>query len=82
MALLMLLTGLVLLAAGVILLVLEEAVGRREGGREFRGGFVVVVGPIPIVVGSDEETGKTLVILAIALSLVALALFLVPLILG
>ena len=40
----------------------------RDGG-ERRGGGIILIGPIPIIFGSDRETVKGLIYLAIALIL-------------
>jgi uncharacterized protein (TIGR00304 family) len=52
----------------------------REGLRVQRerveGGAVVVVGPLPIVIGTSRESAKILMILAIALTVIAVAVFL------
>lgn len=70
---LLLVAGFAAVLVGVLLLVLSAL---RAGGGESRveGGAVLVVGPFPIVIGTSERATKTLVILAIALTLVVLAL--------
>lgn len=40
-----------------------------------RGGGVIMIGPIPIIFGSDKGSAKTLVILAIILMLISLLFF-------
>ena len=55
----------------MILLVLSGAKG---GKGKVRGGGVVIIGPIPIIVGTDKESVKIILILSIVL--VALLLFL------
>ncbi len=49
--------------------------GVRENGR-VEGGAVVIIGPFPILVATSEKAAKTLVVLAILLTLFAVALFL------
>ncbi|RQD88789.1 TIGR00304 family protein [Methanosalsum natronophilum] len=39
-----------------------------------RGGGVVMIGPIPIIFGSDNQSAKVMMILAIILMLIALAI--------
>lgn len=46
----------------------------REG--KVRGGGVLVIGPIPIVIGTDQEVAKGLMVLAMVLMLVAALIFL------
>jgi len=55
----------------MILLVLSGAKG---GKGKVRGGGVVIIGPIPIIVGTDKESVKIILILSFVL--VALLLFL------
>lgn len=42
---------------------------------KIRGGGVIMLGPIPIVFGSDKESVKTAIILAIILMVLSLLLF-------
>lgn len=42
---------------------------------EVRGGGIVMLGPIPIIIGSDSSSMKTLIILAIILMLLYFLLF-------
>jgi uncharacterized protein (TIGR00304 family) len=46
-----------------------------KGGPRVRGGGVIMIGPIPIIFGSDKDSAKTLVILAIILMLISLLFF-------
>jgi len=73
--------GLVLALAGfavgilaVIFAILRSA---RDTG-QVRGGGVVMIGPIPIVFGTDKESAKILMLLAIALMVMFFVLMLVP----
>jgi uncharacterized protein (TIGR00304 family) len=69
--------GVVLIFAGIVLallaLLLSEA---RSGKLGAPGGAVILVGPIPIVFGSDRQTVKALMVVAIILVLVLIGLFL------
>lgn len=49
-----------------------ETGGRDEDGSWFRGGGVIMLGPIPIVLGSDKRT--TMIVMALAVLLLALGL--------
>ena len=42
---------------------------------ELKGGGVIMLGPIPIIFGSDGESAKTAAILAIVIMLIALVMF-------
>ena len=66
--------GFVLAFVAVILL----AIRSRGTGGQTRGGGVLLIGPIPIVFGSDRESVRTLMILAIILIVVVLAFMLIP----
>jgi uncharacterized protein (TIGR00304 family) len=46
-----------------------------KGKPRVRGGGVIMIGPIPIIFGSDKDSAKTLVILAIILMLISLLFF-------
>lgn len=42
---------------------------------EVRGGGIIMLGPIPLIIGSDSSTTKTLVILAIVLMVLYFLIF-------
>ncbi len=64
--------GFALIMVGVLMPALSAA--REE--RSVEGGAVIIIGPFPIVVASSAKAAKTLVILAIILTLFAVVLFL------
>ena len=66
--------GFVLVFVAVILL----AIRSRGPGGQTRGGGVLLIGPIPIIFGSDRESVRTLMILAIVLIIIVLAFMLIP----
>jgi uncharacterized protein (TIGR00304 family) len=72
----LLLLGILMMVAGILLLMAASVMPERgyEGGEtpadrrgEIRGGAVVMIGPIPLVIGSDQRTAAILMALAIAL---------------
>jgi uncharacterized protein (TIGR00304 family) len=65
--------GFVIAFLAVILLVLTTIRGRGK----FRGGGAVIIGPFPIVFGTDRESVKMLLILSIALTTLMLILMVV-----
>lgn len=73
--------GWLLIAAGILIFLIAavimffEAIKRRT--ERFRGGGLVMLGPIPIIFGTDKETVKVLVILSIALIAIMLTFFIV-----
>ncbi len=61
--------GIAFMAIGMI----SQAVKSKEA--EVRGGGVILIGPFPIVFGSDAEAAKTVLILTILLILIVFFLF-------
>ena len=43
-----------------------------------RGGGLIMIGPIPIIFGTDKETMKILIMLAILLMIIAVIIMLLP----
>jgi len=70
--------GVVLAFVAMILLVFRPNRGPGQG----RGVGVLLIGPIPIVFGTDKQSVRAVIVLAIILMLVVLAIMLVPLLLG
>ncbi len=68
--------GILLIVAGIILAFLSVIPSLRSGDTRGRGGAVVIIGPFPIVLGSDKETAWSLLLLAIILVIFVVALFL------
>ena len=72
--LLLVVLGFILAFVAVILLAFR---GRGTSGQS-RSAGIVLIGPIPIVFGSDRESVKTLMILAIALIVIVIVVMLIP----
>lgn len=72
--------GLALILVGFaitfIALLLLTFFSERTGKAETRGGAVILIGPVPIVIGSDLGAAKTVMVLAIILLAAATILFL------
>jgi uncharacterized protein (TIGR00304 family) len=69
----LILMGFAIIFIAVVLLLLASAKSKTK----VRGGGAVIIGPLPIVFGTDEQSVKTLLILAIALiALLVLSAFL------
>lgn len=70
------LVGLAIIIAGFLALFAAALSGSGGGERktEVRGGGVVMIGPIPIIFGSDMKWASIAIILAIVLVLAVLAL--------
>ena len=83
--------GFILVLAGVLLLIIgmlsmayhticRSGAGAGEGETTVRGGGVIMIGPIPIVFGTDVGALKVVMILAILLMIAAaILLFILPL---
>jgi uncharacterized protein (TIGR00304 family) len=65
----------VLVGFGVIVVSMLSQ-GRKEGG-EVKGGGVVMIGPVPIIFGSDMKWASVAIVLAIILIILTVALSLV-----
>jgi len=48
--------------------------GLKSKGRRVRGGGVVIVGPVPIIFGTDKESVKVILVLSIVLIVLLLVL--------
>jgi|BEDMetMinimDraft_2_1075160.scaffolds.fasta_scaffold00139_11 uncharacterized protein (TIGR00304 family) len=76
--------GLLAMIIGFLLLfgyLIYLAIKGSNREREVRGGGIIIIGPIPIVFGSSKGITRTLLILAIALTLLSIILFLLQIIL-
>jgi uncharacterized protein (TIGR00304 family) len=72
------LVGVVLVVVGVLVIVLS-LFHRSDSGEKnadhrghVKGGGVVIIGPVPIVFGSDKKTVKSLLVLSIVLTILVL----------
>jgi uncharacterized protein (TIGR00304 family) len=69
--------GLTLILVGVIIMVIATLLmffsNANEKGK-VRGGGAIIIGPIPIVFGTDKESLKTVLLLAIALTVLLITL--------
>jgi len=59
-----------------IIVILSSA----RGAARTRGGGVVMIGPVPIIFGTDKESARVLVMLAVVLMVLFLVLSLLPII--
>ncbi len=67
--------GVLLILAGFAVLVVSTLSGKTDGERRVRGGGVVMIGPIPLVFGSDMKWASVTIVLAIVLIIVTFVLF-------
>jgi len=69
--------GTILIVAGVVLAgIVVLASLAKPGTGKTRGGAVIMVGPFPIIFGSDKQSARVLLILSIVLVGALIALFL------
>ncbi len=67
--------GIALIFIGMFIIALAALLASRHGvGKgNVKAGGVVIIGPVPIVFGSDKKMVKTMLILAIVLTVLVLA---------
>ena len=66
--------GIALIVVGIIVIVaaiIFASVGGVKKGK-VQGAGVIMIGPIPIIFGTDKKSVKTVLVLALALTIVAL----------
>lgn len=63
--------GIVLILVGIPIIVLAVIVlsMRSAGKSKIRGGGAVIIGPIPIIFGTDKKSLKTIISLSLALTI-------------
>ena len=82
MSALLISAGMLLIVIGFFLVILGSvgSMFGRDGGdekpkTEVKGGGVIMIGPIPVVFGSDRKSVQTLMLLAIALMILYFIVF-------
>ncbi len=71
--------GLGLIFVGIIVIVVAIILASMSGvsKRQVKGAGVIMIGPIPIIFGSDKKSVKTVLVLAIALTIALIIAMLV-----
>jgi len=69
------LLGLILAFLGVLLVFVGLSASPQKGEGTIKGGAVIFIGPIPIVLGTDRDSAILVAILALALMAAAYILF-------
>lgn len=72
-----LLIGMALIVAGILVIVIVALYGAFKSGEAKYGG-VIMIGPFPLIFGSDREALKIAIIGAIVLMVLALILMFIP----
>jgi uncharacterized protein (TIGR00304 family) len=78
-------TGFALIILGVVLAfvaVILLSVRSQSSGSKTRAGGVILIGPIPIIFGTDRESAKSVLVLAIVLMVAVLVIMIVLSLLG
>ncbi|MEM0048919.1 MAG: DUF131 domain-containing protein [Candidatus Bathyarchaeia archaeon] len=68
--------GIIVFFVGAIMIIASSVRGYKRRGR-FRGGGLIMLGPIPIIFGSDKESVRLLILLSIILIVVMLVFIIV-----
>jgi len=74
-SLLMLVVYIVLIAIGVLLIFIDSLRESRRESRRVEAGGVLIIGPLPIVFGTSERVARIVLILAIILTVLAIAMY-------
>ncbi len=74
MGLTLIILGFIVTFVAIFIMLIKSVSTRRR----MRGGGLIMIGPIPIIFGTDKETIKILIILAIALMIFAVIIMLLP----
>jgi len=72
--------GTALIIAGILVVlvaVLLLFISNIKGGAKMRGGGAIIIGPFPIVFGTDKESLKTVLILSILLTVMLVVITIV-----
>ncbi|KXS41530.1 MAG: hypothetical protein AWU59_2055 [Methanolobus sp. T82-4] len=73
--LLLIMLGFLLLISGSLGSMFKNSGEQEKHGADVKGGGIIMIGPIPIVFGSDKSSVKTLLILAIVLMVMYFIVF-------
>lgn len=71
--------GTALIVFGIIVIVAAIIIASKSGAKKgkVRGAGVIMIGPVPIVFGTDKKSVKAVLALALALTIVVLIIFVV-----
>jgi len=70
--------GTVLVVAGIIVIVAAIALAAKDGSKKgkVRSAGVIMIGPVPIIFGTDKKSVKAVLALALVLTIVVLIIIL------
>ena len=71
--------GTALIVVGILVIVAAIIIASKSGAKKgkVRGAGVIMIGPVPIVFGTDKKSVKAVLALALALTIVVLIIFVV-----
>ena len=71
--------GVILILIGVIIIVLAVIMlsVRSAGKSKVRGGGAVIIGPVPIIFGTDKKSLKTVLLLSLTLTILLLVVMII-----
>jgi uncharacterized protein (TIGR00304 family) len=72
-------TGIALILAGILIIILAVFLLsiRSAGKGKFKGGGAVIIGPVPIIFGTDKKALRTVLLLSLALTVLLLVVMIV-----
>jgi uncharacterized protein (TIGR00304 family) len=65
--------GILVIFTAIILLAISDV----KGGGKIKGGGAIIIGPIPIIFGTDKQSIKTILLLSITLTMLLIILIIV-----
>ncbi|HEX9260919.1 MAG TPA: DUF131 domain-containing protein [Candidatus Bathyarchaeia archaeon] len=73
------LAGLAVIFAGILIIIIAIIMlsVRSSGKGNVRGGGAIIIGPVPIIFGTDKKSLKTIVLLSLLLTILLLAVMVV-----
>ena len=72
--------GIGLIFVGILLIftaIILFAISNAKGGEKVKGGGAIIIGPIPIIFGTDKQSIKTILLLSITLTMLLIILIIV-----
>jgi uncharacterized protein (TIGR00304 family) len=72
--------GIAVVVVGIVLVIaviIRASMGTKKEGGKVRGAGVIMIGPIPIIFGTDKKSVKAVLALALALTIALLIFFVV-----
>lgn len=74
---LLLVLAFIIILLGMLLIVFSVLKETERGEKKVEGGGVLIIGPLPIVIGTSEKITRVLIVLAMVLLVFSLLVFLV-----